>query len=119
MVSEVEKVDKVLRGEGHGATFWVVGCAGMVCVLRQRKGRHTQQSILHFASVSSSKCSFTSRFHVHFDQAQSIKVRKTHYLPEEDVAVCAEVQGVTVLLSVRVAAAQLEVHLLPLQVTFI
>lgn len=42
-----------------------------------------------------------------------------HYLPEQDVAVCAEVQGVAVLLPVRVAAAQLEVHLLPLQVTFI
>lgn len=70
--SEVEKVDKVLRGEGHGATFWVVGCAGMVCVL-----------------------------------------------PEKDVAVCAEVQGVTVLLSVRIAAAQLKVHLFPLQVTFV
>lgn len=70
--SEVEKVDKVLRRKGHGATFWVVGRAGMVCVL-----------------------------------------------PEKDVAVCAEVQGVTVLLSVRIAAAQLKVHLLPLQVTFI
>lgn len=33
--SEVEKVDKVLRGKGHGATFWVVGCAGMVCVLQK------------------------------------------------------------------------------------
>lgn len=33
--SEVEKVDKVLRGEGHGATFWIIGCAGMVCVLRE------------------------------------------------------------------------------------
>lgn len=31
----------------------------------------------------------------------------------------AEVQGVTVLLSVRIAAAQLKVHLLPLQMTFI
>lgn len=70
--SEVEKVDKVLGGERHGATFWIIGCAGMVCVL-----------------------------------------------PEEDVAVCAEVQGVAVLLSVRIAAAQLKVHLLPLQVTFI
>lgn len=35
--SEVEKVDKVLRGEGHGAALWVVGCAGMVCVLRNNK----------------------------------------------------------------------------------
>lgn len=70
--SEFKKVDKVLRGEGHGAALWVVGCAGMVCVL-----------------------------------------------PEQDVAVCAEVQGVTVLFSVRVAAAQLEVHLLPLQEAFI
>lgn len=32
--SEVEKVDEVLRGESHSAAFWVVGCAGMVCVLR-------------------------------------------------------------------------------------
>lgn len=70
--SELEKVNKVLRGEGHSAAFWVVGCAGMVCVL-----------------------------------------------PEKDVTVCAEVQGVAVLLSVRIAAAQLKVHLLPLQVTFI
>lgn len=71
-MSEVEKVDKVLRGERHGAAIRVVGCARMVCVL-----------------------------------------------PEQDVAVSAEVQGVAVLLSVRVTAAQLEVHLLPLQVTFI
>lgn len=42
-----------------------------------------------------------------------------HYLPEQDVAVSAEVQRVAVLLPARVAAAQLEVHLLPLQVTFI
>ena len=60
-----------------------------------------------------------SRFHAHFDQAEYKSEKKIRYLPEEDVAVCAEVQGVTVLLSVRVAAAQLEVHLLPLQVTFI
>lgn len=65
--SEVKEVDEVLRRERHGATFWVVCSAGMLCVL-----------------------------------------------PEEDVAVCAEVQGVTILLSVRVAAAQLKVHLLPL-----
>lgn len=71
-VSKVEKVDKVLGGEGCGATFRVVGCARMVCVL-----------------------------------------------PEKDVAVCAEVQSVTVLFSARIAAAQLKVHLLPLQLTFI
>lgn len=41
------------------------------------------------------------------------------YLPEKDVTVRAEVQGVTVLLSVRIAATQLKVHLLPLQMTFI
>lgn len=35
------------------------------------------------------------------------------------MAVSAEVQGVAVLLPVWVAAAQLKVHLLPLQVTFI
>lgn len=44
---------------------------------------------------------------------------RKHYLPEQDVAVSAEVQGVAVLLPVWVAATQLEVHLLPLQVTFI
>lgn len=44
---------------------------------------------------------------------------KTLYLPEENVAVCAQVQRVTVLLSVRIATAQLEVHLLPLQMTLI
>lgn len=32
---------------------------------------------------------------------------------------CAQVQRVTVLLSVRIATAQLEVHLLPLQMTLI
>lgn len=43
--SEVEKVDKVLRGEGHGATFWVVGRAGMVCVLQKetKKNKTTNQ----------------------------------------------------------------------------
>lgn len=35
------------------------------------------------------------------------------------MAVCAEVQGVAVLLSARIAAAQLKVHFLPLQVAFI
>lgn len=44
---------------------------------------------------------------------------RERYLPEKDVAVRAEVQGVAVLLSVRIAAAQLEVHSLPLQVTFL
>lgn len=47
------------------------------------------------------------------------KEEKKCYLPEKDVAVGAEVQCVTVLLSVRIAAAQLRVHLLPLQETFI
>lgn len=95
---------------------WFVSCA---IKKKKKKKKDTQQSILHFASVSSSKCSFMSRFHAHFDQAEYKSEKKIRYLPEEDVAVCAEVQGVTVLLSVRVAAAQLEVHLLPLQVTFI
>lgn len=44
---------------------------------------------------------------------------KRAHLPEEDVAVRAEMQRVAVLLPVRIAAAQLEVHLLPLQVTFV
>lgn len=49
---------------------WFVSC--------DKEKKDTQQSILHFASVSSSKCSFTSRFHVHFDQVQSIKSEKKH-----------------------------------------
>lgn len=48
-----------------------------------------------------------------------MKENEAEYLPEKDVAVCAEVQGVAVLLSVRIAAAQLKVHFFPLQVTFI
>lgn len=35
------------------------------------------------------------------------------------MAVCAEMQRVAVLLSVRITAAQLEIHLLPLQVTLV
>lgn len=35
--SEFEKIDKVLRGEGHGAAFWVVGCAGVVYILKEKK----------------------------------------------------------------------------------
>lgn len=47
--SEVEKVDKVLRGEGHGATIGVVGCAGMVCVLgKETKTQRSKLSILVF-----------------------------------------------------------------------
>lgn len=38
-MSEVEKVDKVLRVERHGAAIGVVGCARMVCVL-QRRNKH-------------------------------------------------------------------------------
>lgn len=41
--SEVEKVNKVLRVEGHGATVWVVGCAGMVCVLGKETKTHNYQ----------------------------------------------------------------------------
>ena len=41
------------------------------------------------------------------------------YLPEEDVAVCAEVERLAVLLQTRVAADQLEVHLLPLQLALL
>lgn len=48
-----------------------------------------------------------------------MKENEAEYLPEKDVAVCAEVQGVAVLLSVRIAAAQLKVNFFPLQVTFI
>lgn len=50
--------------------------------------------------------------------AHQIWENKTN-LPEKDVAVCAEVQRVAVLLPARVTAAQLEVHLLPLQVTLV
>lgn len=47
--SEVEKVDKVLRGEGHGATIGVIGCAGMVCVLgKETKTQRSKLSILVF-----------------------------------------------------------------------
>lgn len=41
--SEVEKVDEVLRGKGHGAALWVVGCAGMVCVLGKETKTHNDQ----------------------------------------------------------------------------
>lgn len=34
MGSEVEQIDEILRGEGHGAVFWVVGCAGMILKTR-------------------------------------------------------------------------------------
>lgn len=79
-----------------------------------KRNGDTQQSILMFYLF---KCSF-GHILVSSPLWSSVK-RKTHYLPEKDVAVCAEVQGVTVLLSVRIAAAQLEVHLLPLQLTLI
>lgn len=52
--SEVEKVDKVLRGEGHGATFWVVGRAGMVCVLQKetnKKKKTTNQYFFIFCFI--------------------------------------------------------------------
>lgn len=35
VVSEVEKVDEVLWGERHSAALWIVGCAGVVCVLKR------------------------------------------------------------------------------------
>lgn len=38
-MSEVEKVDKVLRGQRHGAAISVVGCAWVFCVL-QRRNKH-------------------------------------------------------------------------------
>lgn len=72
VASEVEEVDEILWSEWQSAALWVIGCAGVVCVL-----------------------------------------------PEKYVAVCAEVQSITVLLSVWVAAAQLEVHLLPFQMAFV
>lgn len=73
----------------------------MLCVLQEQTG---DQYYL-FYSVLSSEPGFTFSL---------IEIQNILYLPEEDVAVCAEVQGVTVLLSVRIAAAQLKVHLLPL-----
>lgn len=39
-LSEVEKVDKILRRQRRGAAFGVVGRARMVCVLRGRKTKH-------------------------------------------------------------------------------
>lgn len=51
--SEVEKVDEVLRGEGHGATFGIVSCAGMIRVL-QTETKETQPSILNAAVFSDS-----------------------------------------------------------------
>lgn len=43
MESEVEKVDEVLRGQGHGATFGIVGRAGMICVLGTKTKKHKRQ----------------------------------------------------------------------------
>lgn len=40
-------------------------------------------------------------------------------LPEEDVAVCAELQGVAVLLLAGVTPAELEIHPLPLQMALV
>ncbi len=56
--SEIKKADEVLRWEGHGATFWVVGCAGMVCFLQKQKQAHNNQYSF-FCLVLSLKCSFT------------------------------------------------------------
>lgn len=99
--SEVEQTDKVLWGEGGCAAFWVVGRARMVSVLRNKE-----------SAVINLNAAFSSRF-------QTRRKAAAAYLPEKDVAVRAEVQRVAVLLSERTAAAQLEVHLLPLQVTFV
>lgn len=99
MGSEVEQVDEILRGEGHGAVFWVVCCAGMIL---KRKG-HFLIDLLKFLRI----------------KTQTKMLMLNQYLPEKDVAVRAEVQGVAVLLSLRIAAAQLKVHFLPLQVAFV
>lgn len=48
-VSEVKKVNKVLRGERHSATFWVVGCARMVCVLRKETDVTINAFFLNFS----------------------------------------------------------------------
>lgn len=75
-VSEVKKVDKVLRGERHGAAIRVVGCARMVGVLQRSntKGCFCEAKItvvlkfcyfLHFSSQYAKVGSyppFASRF---------------------------------------------------------
>lgn len=38
-------------------------------------------------------------------------------LPEQDVAMCTELQGVAVLFFIRVTPAQLKVHLFPFELT--
>lgn len=43
--SEFEKIDKVLRGEGHGAAFWVVGCAGVVYILKEKKKKKHRMNL--------------------------------------------------------------------------
>lgn len=110
-LSEVEKVDKILRRQRRGAAFGVVGCARMVCVLWGRKTKHARR-------LNSN--GFARVYLQRFCSKSLIKWKNKHaHLPEKDVAVCAEMQRVAVLLSVRITAAQLEVHLLPLQVTLL
>lgn len=110
-LSEVEKVDKILRRQRRGAAFGVVGRARMVCVLREEKQK--QGVTITFRWVR--------RVYLQsFSSKSLIKWKNKHaHLPEKNVAVCAEMQRVAVLLSVRITAAQLEVHLLPLQVTLV
>lgn len=83
----------------------------MVCVLREEKQK--QAVTITFQWVR--------RVYLQsFSSKSLIKWKNKHaHLPEKNVAVCAEMQRVAVLLSVRITAAQLEVHLLPLQVTLV
>lgn len=110
-LSEVEKVDKILRRQRGGAAFGVVGRARVVCVLRGKKNK-TRATIKFRWIRRVCLQSFCSNSLIKW------KNKQTH-LPKKDVAVCAEMQRVAVLLSVRITAAQLEVHLLPLQVTLV
>lgn len=48
-----------------------------------------------------------------------LKIMLLYYLPEQDVAVCAKLQGVAVLFFVWVAPAQLKVHFFPFQVSLV
>lgn len=90
-----------MRRQRRGAAFGVVGRARVACVLRRRTTKAG-------AAVSPQGLAGLITWG-----------NKRSHLPEEDVAVGAEVQRVAVLLPVSIAAAQLEVHLLPLQVTLV
>lgn len=104
-LSEVEQVDKILRRQRRGAAFGVVGRARVACVLRRRKTK---------AGAAINPRGFAALI-----GGLITRENERAHLPEEDVAVRAEMQRVAVLLPARIAPAQLEVHLLPLQVTLV